>query len=168
VFLVGMSDGAMPSTFAKSGAELDEEERLLHVGVTRARLQVHLSWAAANARGWPAQPSPFLDQMTAPNGPAPAGAKMRGGAQQLCAPSMAQEPNAALCGAAQRDCRSPQGVCANCATSVPGPTSARARALDAVIKQAALESDTPHDEPVTPAGPAALAGPKARDVSVRG
>ena len=43
-------------------------------------------------------------------------------------------------------------MCANCATSVPGPTGERARALDAVIKQAALESGTPHDELVTPAG----------------
>ncbi len=153
VFLVGMSDGAMPSTFAKSEAELDEEERLLHVGVTRARLQVHLSWAAANARGWPAQPSPFLDQMT---GPKRAGANRGQKAGRSPAALRAVDGSGAEC----PHCAAPLkgiaarhlGVCANCATSVPGPTGERARALDAVIKQAALESGTPHEELVTPAG----------------
>jgi len=69
VFLVGMSDGAMPSVFAESQAELDEEERLLHVGVTRARRQVQLSWAASNAKGRFNYPSPYLDQLAEPRRP---------------------------------------------------------------------------------------------------
>jgi DNA helicase II / ATP-dependent DNA helicase PcrA len=66
VFLVGMNDGAMPSVFAETDAELAEEERLLHVGVTRARRQVQLSWAASNAKGRLNRPTPFLDQLATP------------------------------------------------------------------------------------------------------
>ncbi len=65
VFVVGMTDGAMPSTYAESEAELAEEERLLHVGVTRARRELHLTWATSNARGWTNHPSPFLDRLAA-------------------------------------------------------------------------------------------------------
>ena len=46
VFVVGMTDGAMPSTYAESDEELAEEERLLHVGVTHAsaRASPHLGF----------------------------------------------------------------------------------------------------------------------------
>jgi len=37
VFLVGLSDGTLPTTYAKSPEQLEEERRLLYVGVTRAR-----------------------------------------------------------------------------------------------------------------------------------
>lgn len=37
MFLVAMTDGAMPSAYPKSEEDLAEEERLLHVGLTRAR-----------------------------------------------------------------------------------------------------------------------------------
>ena len=153
VFLVGMSDGAMPSAFAKSAAELEEEERLLHVGVTRARHQVHLSWAAVSARGWPNQPTPFLDQLGEPK-------RSRVGRSQTPArnrSSLRMEPGT---GAQCPHCAAPLkgiaarhlGACPNCVTSIPGPTGERARALDAVIKEAALESGASHDELVTPAG----------------
>ncbi len=66
VFLVSMSDGAMPSVFAETEAELAEEERLLHVGVTRARRQVQLSWASASAKGRYNRPSPYLDLLSEP------------------------------------------------------------------------------------------------------
>ena len=37
VFLAGMHDGAMPLTHATTDAEIEEERRLLYVGMTRAR-----------------------------------------------------------------------------------------------------------------------------------
>src|SRR5947208_9921022 len=37
VFLVGLSDGTLPTTYAKTPEQLEEERRLLYVGVTRAR-----------------------------------------------------------------------------------------------------------------------------------
>jgi DNA helicase II / ATP-dependent DNA helicase PcrA len=66
VYLVSMSDGAMPSVFADTEAELQEEERLLHVGITRARRQVQLSWASIGAKGRYNQPSPYLDLLSEP------------------------------------------------------------------------------------------------------
>ncbi|SHN32881.1 ATP-dependent DNA helicase UvrD2 [Cryptosporangium aurantiacum] len=51
VFLVGLAEGTLPISFAKTPAQLEEERRLLYVGVTRAREHVWLSWAAARSPG---------------------------------------------------------------------------------------------------------------------
>jgi DNA helicase-2/ATP-dependent DNA helicase PcrA len=51
VFVVGLTDGTVPITHAVTPDEVDEERRLLYVGVTRARRHVHLSWALARATG---------------------------------------------------------------------------------------------------------------------
>ncbi|MBA3489490.1 MAG: ATP-dependent DNA helicase UvrD2 [Longispora sp.] len=62
VFLVGLTDGALPITYAKTASALEEERRLLYVGITRARELLWLSWAAARAEGGRAsrRPSRFL------------------------------------------------------------------------------------------------------------
>ncbi|MFG1791415.1 ATP-dependent DNA helicase UvrD2 [Nocardia sp. NPDC049149] len=58
VFLVGLSDGTLPiaHVLADDGsvgdeAALEEERRLLYVGVTRAREHLQLSWALARGEG---------------------------------------------------------------------------------------------------------------------
>ena len=51
VFLVGLAEGTLPITFAKTPLQLEEERRLLYVGVTRAREHLWLSWAAARSPG---------------------------------------------------------------------------------------------------------------------
>ena len=63
VFLVGMHDGTMPIVYATTPAALEEERRLLYVGITRAQQQLYVSWAAARSPGGRAsrQPSRFLD-----------------------------------------------------------------------------------------------------------
>jgi DNA helicase-2/ATP-dependent DNA helicase PcrA len=65
VFLAGMHDGAMPLTHATSDAEIEEERRLLYVGMTRAREHLVLSWAAARTPGGRGnrQPSRFLQSL---------------------------------------------------------------------------------------------------------
>jgi DNA helicase-2/ATP-dependent DNA helicase PcrA len=65
VFLAGMHDGAMPLTHATTAAEIEEERRLLYVGMTRARAHLVLSWAAARAPGGRSNrpPSRFLDDL---------------------------------------------------------------------------------------------------------
>jgi DNA helicase II / ATP-dependent DNA helicase PcrA len=63
VFLAGLHDGAMPLSHATSAEEIEEERRLLYVGMTRARLHLTLSWAAARTPGGRGnrRPSRFLD-----------------------------------------------------------------------------------------------------------
>ena len=51
VFLVGLVDGTLPITHATTPAQVEEEKRLLYVGITRARRHLAMSWAAARAAG---------------------------------------------------------------------------------------------------------------------
>lgn len=51
VFLVGMSEGLMPISLAEGEEAIEEERRLLYVGVTRAREHLVLSWARARNPG---------------------------------------------------------------------------------------------------------------------
>ncbi|WP_415855864.1 ATP-dependent DNA helicase UvrD2 [Sinomonas sp. G460-2] len=63
VFLVGLSEGLVPISFADTPVTVDEERRLLYVGITRARHFLHLSWSLARTPGGRAhrRPSRFLD-----------------------------------------------------------------------------------------------------------
>jgi DNA helicase-2/ATP-dependent DNA helicase PcrA len=63
VFIVGLVDGTLPIVYAETQAQVDEERRLLYVGITRAREFLSLSWAAARSPGGRAirRPSRFLD-----------------------------------------------------------------------------------------------------------
>ncbi|HEV2634771.1 MAG TPA: ATP-dependent DNA helicase UvrD2 [Actinocrinis sp.] len=63
VFLVGLTEGLMPISYAETPDQVEEERRLLYVGVTRARTRLNLSWALAREPGGRAgrQPSRFLD-----------------------------------------------------------------------------------------------------------
>ena len=85
VFLIGLNDGVMPLGAARDPAARTEEQRLLFVGLTRARDGVELSWCrmplVARARG---APSPFLSLLPAtptlprPDPPASPSAAPRG------------------------------------------------------------------------------------------
>ncbi|MCB5169329.1 ATP-dependent DNA helicase UvrD2 [Streptomyces bambusae] len=63
VFLVGLTDGMLPITYAKTDDQVEEERRLLYVGVTRARIHLTLSWALSRAPGGRSsrRPSRFLN-----------------------------------------------------------------------------------------------------------
>jgi DNA helicase-2/ATP-dependent DNA helicase PcrA len=67
VFLVGLADGTLPISHALShgpdSEPVEEERRLLYVGVTRARKHLALSWALARAPGGRQgrRPSRFLN-----------------------------------------------------------------------------------------------------------
>ncbi|MBB4983167.1 MULTISPECIES: ATP-dependent DNA helicase UvrD2 [Streptomyces] len=62
VFLVGLTEGMMPITYAKTDEQVEEERRLLYVGVTRSRVHLTLSWALSRSPGGRAnrRPSRFL------------------------------------------------------------------------------------------------------------
>lgn len=50
VFLPGVEEGRLPTSQAKTKEAVAEERRLLYVGVTRARRQLHISWARTRKR----------------------------------------------------------------------------------------------------------------------
>lgn len=63
VHLCGLQDGTVPFQLATTPAEIEEERRLLYVGVTRARRHLAMSWSLARNPGQQARrkPSRFLD-----------------------------------------------------------------------------------------------------------
>ncbi|QIV80687.1 ATP-dependent DNA helicase UvrD2 [Mycolicibacterium frederiksbergense] len=92
VFLVGLADGTLPISHALShgpdSEAVEEERRLLYVGVTRARVHLALSWALARTPGGRQgrRPSRFLNGV-APQSPAdaaPARPKRAKGATPRC------------------------------------------------------------------------------------
>ncbi|WP_326825521.1 ATP-dependent DNA helicase UvrD2 [Streptosporangium sp. NBC_01639] len=66
VFLVGVTDGMLPIIYAETPGQIEEERRLLYVGITRARAHLALSWALARSPGGrrSRKPSRFLDGLT--------------------------------------------------------------------------------------------------------
>ncbi|WP_091289985.1 ATP-dependent DNA helicase UvrD2 [Micromonospora halophytica] len=64
VFLVGLSEGTLPTTYARTPEQVEEERRLLYVGITRARRWLWLSYASARSPGGRARrPCRFLPQL---------------------------------------------------------------------------------------------------------
>ena len=63
MFVVGATDGMLPITFAVTPEQVEEERRLLYVGVTRAREHIAISWSLSRSPGGRAgrRPSRFLD-----------------------------------------------------------------------------------------------------------
>ncbi|WP_242885240.1 ATP-dependent DNA helicase UvrD2 [Actinomadura litoris] len=66
VFLVGLAEGTLPIVYAETPEQVEEERRLLYVGVTRARVHLTLSWALSRSPGGARRrrPSRFLDGLT--------------------------------------------------------------------------------------------------------
>ena len=62
VLIIGCSEGLLPVSMAEGVERIEEERRLLYVGLTRARRELLLSWAAARGVGGRAtrKPSRFL------------------------------------------------------------------------------------------------------------
>ena len=63
VFLPGLTEGTLPIVHAQTEEAIEEERRLLYVGVTRARERLFLSWPLARSPGArrSRRPSRFLD-----------------------------------------------------------------------------------------------------------
>ncbi|KNB51831.1 ATP-dependent DNA helicase UvrD2 [Streptomyces caatingaensis] len=81
VFLVGLTEGMLPITYAKTDEQIEEERRLLYVGVTRARRHLTLSWALSRAPGGrpSRRPSRFLAGLRpGSRAPRPGGAEAAG------------------------------------------------------------------------------------------
>ena len=66
VFLVGIEEGILPHRDAEQEGRIDEERRLMYVGITRAQQSLHLSWCARRKQGreWrDCAPSRFIAEM---------------------------------------------------------------------------------------------------------
>ncbi|RNB43720.1 ATP-dependent helicase [Agromyces tardus] len=64
VYLVGLTEGMLPIAYAKGLDAIDEERRLLYVGITRARRRLGLSWARrGGAHRGEREPSRFLREL---------------------------------------------------------------------------------------------------------
>ncbi|GAA4158297.1 ATP-dependent DNA helicase UvrD2 [Gryllotalpicola daejeonensis] len=64
VHIIGLSEGLVPISYAKTFEQVDEERRLLYVGITRAKRRLRLSWSESGAgRAGARQPSRFLAEL---------------------------------------------------------------------------------------------------------
>jgi DNA helicase-2/ATP-dependent DNA helicase PcrA len=81
VHLVGLTEGMLPIAYAVGLEAIDEERRLLYVGITRARRRLTLSWAArSGAHRGEREPSRFLRELDirSPGATRPAGERAAG------------------------------------------------------------------------------------------
>jgi DNA helicase II / ATP-dependent DNA helicase PcrA len=132
VFLAGMHDGAMPLSHATTDAEIEEERRLLYVGMTRARTHLVLSWAAARTPGGRGnrRPSRFLDDLV------PASARAAGAKPKARRAAHCRECGRPLSTAPEKK----RGRCADCPASYDEELFERLRTWR---KERADEDDVP-------------------------
>ena len=113
VFLVGLVDGTLPLVHAEGPAAVEEERRLLYVGVTRARFHLSLSWALSRSPGGRGsrRPSRFLDGLhTASARPAAVPGAARQARRERSGPVTCRVCGASLVAAVDRKL----GRCAGC------------------------------------------------------
>ena len=88
VFLIGVHEGGVPISHAiNAGADaIEEERRLLYVGITRAREHLSLSWSRSRRAGGRAtrRPSRFLDPVRPAPAPTTAGTSGGGSEKGRC------------------------------------------------------------------------------------
>jgi DNA helicase-2/ATP-dependent DNA helicase PcrA len=65
VHIVGLNEGLLPISYARTPEAIEEERRLLYVGITRARRSLGMSWSASAQTGRAGRraPSRFLDDV---------------------------------------------------------------------------------------------------------
>jgi DNA helicase-2/ATP-dependent DNA helicase PcrA len=131
VFLAGCSDGFLPITMADTAEAIEEERRLMYVGMTRARRELRLSWSGARTPGARAsrRPSRFLDGTTSVLGDGaraarrPSRSASKGGSLKPALPAKCRGCGAELVTAAQRK----TGRCDECPPSYNEATFERLR-----------------------------------------
>ncbi|GAB3594629.1 ATP-dependent DNA helicase UvrD2 [Angustibacter peucedani] len=139
VFLSGMSEGLMPISMAEGPAAVEEERRLLYVGITRAREHLHVSWARARTPGGRAtrKPSRFLDGLRPDSdldggGSGSSSGRSRGG-RKAAAPAKCRTCGAALMTGAERKV----GRCDDCPPTYDETTFENLRSWRLAVSTAA-------------------------------
>ncbi len=140
VFLAGMSEGLMPISMADGPPAVEEERRLLYVGITRAREHLHVSWARARTPGGRAtrKPSRFLDGLRPGSdgdggGSAGGGGSRSRGARRPAAPARCRTCGTTLMTGAERKV----GRCVGCPPTYDEQTFENLRAWRLAVSGAA-------------------------------
>lgn len=127
VFLVGLVEGTLPNQHADGDdAAIEEERRLLYVGVTRAREHLQLSWALSRASGGRRyrRRSRFVHGLVPENHAAALSTKQRNAASA----KQAARPSCRVCGATLVNTRDVKlGRCAECPSDADDDLLARLR-----------------------------------------
>ncbi len=66
VFLIGIEEGVLPHRESQSPEKIEEERRLMYVGITRAQRSLHISYSEKRKQGKdfiPCEPSRFINEM---------------------------------------------------------------------------------------------------------
>jgi len=66
VFLVGVEENILPHRESQDAEKLEEERRLMYVGITRAQRSLHVTWCEKRRQGkdlMPCEPSRFIQEM---------------------------------------------------------------------------------------------------------
>ena len=144
VVLAGCSEGLLPIAMADGAEEVEEERRLMYVGVTRAREVLHLTWARSRAPGGRAsrRPSRFLEPAAgmlgegarSPSSSSGGGRGSGGGTRQrrAAAPRRCKGCDAELTTAAGRA----SGRCPDCPPTFDEATFERLRAWRLAVSRA--------------------------------
>lgn len=166
VHLVGCSDGLLPISMAEGPEAIEEERRLFYVGVTRARRELALSWAASRNVGGRGsrRPSRFLDDAVAILGEgarsAPRGGRGSGGrakAAKVTGPVRCRTCGTELESAAERKV----GRCTGCPPSYDEATFESLRTWRRLV---AAEASVPAYVVFTDATLTAIAERRPRDL----
>jgi DNA helicase-2/ATP-dependent DNA helicase PcrA len=127
VFVVGLVEGTLPTSYARTADAIEEERRLLYAGITRARQWLSLSYAGSRSPGGRARrPSRFLPVDDAPTGRGPGGRRETRDADGTRRRLIAVPCR--VCGATLTDAAARKlGRCATCPSSMDEELFARLR-----------------------------------------
>ena len=84
VALAGVREGLVPFVLAESSEQLAEERRLLYVGITRAKTDLHISWATQGGRGRSRFLKPWADRVNDRVAPRPTRASLQARKCRVC------------------------------------------------------------------------------------
>jgi DNA helicase-2/ATP-dependent DNA helicase PcrA len=126
VFLVGVSDGIVPISYATTAEQVEEERRLLYVGVTRAREHLAVTWSAARSPGGRGgrRPSRFLGGLVTRAASASPTARRAGSDRRTRGPATCRVCGATLTAAVARKL----GRCEDCPSAYDEELFERLRA----------------------------------------
>jgi DNA helicase-2/ATP-dependent DNA helicase PcrA len=167
VFLPGLVDGTVPISYATTPEQVEEERRLLYVGLTRARDALRLSWAVARSPGGrpSRRPSRFLDGLrtSAPGGRGPAAAAAAAAADRPAARRVpARPPTCRTCGAPLSTAS--QRTARRCGTCPPRCSPGMLRALQGWRATTARAAAVPGYVVLSDATLEAIAEAEPRDI----